>query len=202
MRTACEARAQASHARPFSAKRGRWPEGPDGVWKAALDRCRLAAMVVQSDLCRSSGPHPIRRFAPPSPAKLGKEIAPRLCVAVEPADADALSDSEPIIRKSHQMSAPASRTRGVDAAFGLAASAPAAGPLVFAGPDRARAGHAADRRHSLGDQGMARQAGLADIVEHVLRAPADQRVHLHPLALGLEQGQAGARRALQTLCVR
>jgi hypothetical protein len=57
---------------PFSATRGRWPEGPDGVQKAGLDRCRFAVAVVQSDLRRSSGPHPIRRFAPPSPAELGK----------------------------------------------------------------------------------------------------------------------------------
>src|SRR5580704_10352843 len=41
-----------SSAFPFSAKRGRWPEGPDGVWKAGLDRCTFAVMVLQSDLRR------------------------------------------------------------------------------------------------------------------------------------------------------
>ena len=63
-------------ASPFSAKRGRCRVAADGVWKAGLGRCRFAATVVQSDLHRSSGPHPIRRFAPPSPAKLGKGPAP------------------------------------------------------------------------------------------------------------------------------
>jgi hypothetical protein len=63
---------RAEIAPPFSAKRGRWPEGPDGVWKAALDRRRFAVTVAQSGLRRSSGPYPIRRSAPPSPAKLGK----------------------------------------------------------------------------------------------------------------------------------
>src|SRR5271165_1266564 len=33
---------------------------------------RFAVTIVQSDLARSSGPHPIRRFAPPSPASWGR----------------------------------------------------------------------------------------------------------------------------------
>src|SRR5208337_807708 len=52
---------------------GRWPEGPDGVQNAGLDRCRFAVTLVQSDFARCSGPHPIRRSATPSPAKLVKE---------------------------------------------------------------------------------------------------------------------------------
>ena len=56
----------------FSTKWGRWPGGPDGVRKAGLIRRRFAMTVAQSDLVRSGGPHPIRRFAPPSPAKLEK----------------------------------------------------------------------------------------------------------------------------------
>jgi hypothetical protein len=46
---------------------------------------------------------------------------------------------------------------------------------------------------------MARQVGLADIVEHLPGAPADQRIDLHPVAFGLEQGQRRARRALKAL---
>ena len=56
-------------AAPFSAKRGRWPEGPDGVWKAEMSRLKFTAVVVQPDLGLSSGPHPIRRCAPPSPLR-------------------------------------------------------------------------------------------------------------------------------------
>src|SRR5947209_1084743 len=87
----------------------------------------------------------------------------------------------------------------MNAAFGLAASAPAAGALVLAGAHAARARHAADRGKALGDHRMARQASLLDIGEDVRRAPADQRIDLHPLALGFEQGQAGAGRALEAL---
>ena len=57
---------------PFSAKRGRCRVAADGVRKAGMDRRRFAMTVVQSDLARSSGPHPIRRFAPPSPASWGR----------------------------------------------------------------------------------------------------------------------------------
>ena len=51
----------------------------------------------------------------------------------------------------------------MNAAFGLAAAAPAAGALVLARPDGAGAGQAADRGKALGDQRMPRQAGFADI---------------------------------------
>ena len=47
---------------PFSAKRGRRRGAADGVRKAGMDRSRFAVTVVQSDLGRSSGPHPIRRL--------------------------------------------------------------------------------------------------------------------------------------------
>ena len=79
----------------------------------------------------------------------------------------------------------------------FAAPAPAAGALVLAGPDGARAGQAADRGKALGDQGMARQAGFRDVVEHFARAPADQRIDLDPLAFRFEQRQVRARRALE-----
>ena len=46
---------------------------------------------------------------------------------------------------------------------------------------------------------MAGQAGLGDVGEHVLGAPADQRIDLDPFALGLEQRQGRARYALETL---
>ncbi len=36
-------------AAPFPAKRGRWPEGPDGVWKAEMSRLKFTAVVVQPD---------------------------------------------------------------------------------------------------------------------------------------------------------
>src|SRR5208282_1776854 len=48
------------------------PKATDGVWKAGrLDR-RFAVTFVQAVWRRSSGPHPIRRFAPPSPASWGR----------------------------------------------------------------------------------------------------------------------------------
>ena len=34
----------------------------------------FAVIFVQSDFGRASGPHPIRRFAPPSPAKAGEGV--------------------------------------------------------------------------------------------------------------------------------
>ena len=51
----------------------------------------------------------------------------------------------------------------------------------------------------LATSGWRGRPGLVDIGEHVLRLPADQRVDLDPVALGLEQRQSGARRALETL---
>src|ERR1700728_2780276 len=87
----------------------------------------------------------------------------------------------------------------MDAALDLASPAPAAGPLVLARLDRARAGQAADRRKALGGKGMPGQSGVSDIFQHVARTPADERVDLDPLALRFEQGQGRARRALETL---
>src|SRR5271154_4605813 len=87
----------------------------------------------------------------------------------------------------------------MDAALDLAAPAPTAGPLVFARLDRARAGQAADGWKALGDQGMPRQSGVSDIFQHVARTPPDERVDLDPFALGFEQRQGRARRALETL---
>src|SRR5271166_1996582 len=53
------------------------------VWIAAGLQRRFA----QCDLRRSSGPHPIRRFAPPSPAELGKGpgMAPQRVEKIESA---------------------------------------------------------------------------------------------------------------------
>jgi hypothetical protein len=42
------------------------------VWKAGLRGCRFALTVVQSDSLRSSGPHPVRPFGPPSTARWGR----------------------------------------------------------------------------------------------------------------------------------
>ena len=53
------------------------PKATDGVWKAGrLDR-KFAVTFVQAVWRRSSGPHPIRRFAPPSPASWGEDSARR-----------------------------------------------------------------------------------------------------------------------------
>src|SRR5271166_751781 len=50
-----------------------------------MARRRFAATVVQSDLGRGSGPYPIRRSAPPSPAKLEKGASRDLrCVRHDP----------------------------------------------------------------------------------------------------------------------
>src|SRR5277367_3828777 len=87
----------------------------------------------------------------------------------------------------------------MDAALDLASPAPTAGPLILARLDRARAGQAADGRKALGDQGMPGQSGVGNIFQHVARTPADERVDLDPLALGFEQRQGRARRALETL---
>src|ERR1700677_312857 len=85
------------------------------------------------------------------------------------------------------------------AALDLASPAPTAGPLVLAWLDRARAGQTADRWKALGGKGMPGQSRVSDIFQHVARAPADERVDLDPLALGFEQRQGRARRALKTL---
>src|SRR5580704_11553073 len=87
----------------------------------------------------------------------------------------------------------------MDAALDLASPAPAAGPLVLAGLDRACALQAANGRKALGDQGMPGQSCVGDIFQHVACATADKRVDLDPLALGFEQRQGRARRALETL---
>ena len=71
---------------PFSAKRGRCRVAADGVWKAGMAGRNFAVRVMQCDLRRSSGPYPIRRSAPPSPAELGKDSPadPRCVNVVEP----------------------------------------------------------------------------------------------------------------------
>src|SRR6202453_2943541 len=87
----------------------------------------------------------------------------------------------------------------MDAALDLASAAPTGRPLVLAGLDRAREVQAADGRKALGDQGVPAQSGVGNVFQHVARAPADERVDLDPLALGFEQRQGRARRALKTL---
>src|SRR3984957_4181737 len=90
----------------------------------------------------------------------------------------------------------------MNAALDLTSPAPTASPLVLARLDRARAGQAADGWKALGNQRMPRQSGVSDIFQHVARAPADQRVDLDPFALGFEERQGRARRALETLTAR
>src|SRR5271165_1670659 len=57
---------------PFCAKAGKVAEGRMGCGKQGAVWRRLAAPVVQSALRVCSGPHPIRRYAPPSPASWGR----------------------------------------------------------------------------------------------------------------------------------
>ena len=66
---------QAAGGPPFSAKRGRRRGAADGVRKADMDHSRFAMTVVQSDLGRSSGPHPPSLRAT-FPSKLEKGCAP------------------------------------------------------------------------------------------------------------------------------
>ena len=46
---------------------------------------------------------------------------------------------------------------------------------------------------------MRRQVGLADVIQDVRGAPADERIDLDALALGFEQRRLPARRALKAL---
>ncbi len=48
-------------------------EGDGGVWQAGRLGRQFAETFVQAVWRRSSGPHPIRRFAPPSPASWGRD---------------------------------------------------------------------------------------------------------------------------------
>src|SRR5262249_46002114 len=73
----------------------------------------------------------------------------------------------------------ASAFRGpVEAALRLLAPAPAAGPGIFAWPDLARAGDAADARIVLIVQRIVRHLVLAHVRPHVVHRPPDERVHL------------------------
>ena len=87
----------------------------------------------------------------------------------------------------------------MNAAFGLAASAPASGARILAGPDRRGARYASDRRIALGDERMARQFVPVEISEEHRRVPSGERIDLDAIAFGLEQGERGARRALVSL---
>jgi hypothetical protein len=70
-------RVPAAAGRPLLREAGKVsPKATDGVWKARRFDRKFAVTFVQSDFDRSSGPHPIRRFAPPSPASWGRGAAP------------------------------------------------------------------------------------------------------------------------------
>jgi hypothetical protein len=64
---------------PPSPRSGEGGRRPDGVRKAGMVRRRFAMTVAQSDSGRSSGPHPIRPFGPPSRrrAKAGNGDRPK-----------------------------------------------------------------------------------------------------------------------------
>ena len=53
---------------PFSAKRGRWPEGPDGVRKAGMARCKFAVIVLQSGQRPRQRAIPDRAYRLPQPS--------------------------------------------------------------------------------------------------------------------------------------
>ena len=57
---------------PFSAQRGRWPVGPDGVSPTAATQVWLQKRQRERAPVQTCFPHPIRPHGPPSPAKLGK----------------------------------------------------------------------------------------------------------------------------------
>jgi hypothetical protein len=72
----------AAAARSPSPRSGEGGRRPDGVRKAGVLRRRFALTFVQSDLGRSSGPHPIRRCAPPLPQQAGEGVGrprPEIC---------------------------------------------------------------------------------------------------------------------------
>ena len=65
---------EAAAGRPLLREAGKVsPKATDGVWKAGRLNRKFAVTFVQAVWRRSSGPHPIRRFAPPSPASWGRD---------------------------------------------------------------------------------------------------------------------------------
>src|SRR6266704_4982117 len=88
----------------------------------------------------------------------------------------------------------------VQAAFGLAHAAPAAGPLRLAGPRGAGAGPAPDAGESLVEERMVGDLVLADVAPHIVARPPRERKHLHhrvPVrAVVFEHLDRGARLAL------
>src|SRR5258708_1659010 len=86
----------------------------------------------------------------------------------------------------------------MDAAFHLAAAAPAAGTRIFARHYTAGAGQAADRGKAFGDQGMGWNLVRPQIIDHLGRAPAGQRIDLDSITFRLEQRERGAGGALET----
>ena len=65
-------RRSGGRAPPFSAQRGRWPVGPDGVSPTAATQVWLQKRQRERAPVQTCFPHPIRPYGPPSPAKLGK----------------------------------------------------------------------------------------------------------------------------------
>src|SRR5262245_25137309 len=76
---------------------------------------------------------------------------------------------------------------------------PAAGPTGLAGPDRARARRAADRRVALLVERVRRHLALADVLPDLLLRPLRERVELHDRAVvvvDLDLADVGAARPL------
>src|SRR5712692_6824299 len=87
----------------------------------------------------------------------------------------------------------------MDAAFGLAAPAPAAGANILAGVGAAGARHAAPRAIAGRRQWMSRQGGRAEYVGNLRLRHARQRSEFQPAAVVLNDGQAESFRAVIAL---
>ena len=86
----------------------------------------------------------------------------------------------------------------VQAALGLGQPGPAAGPRILTRGDRPGAGRATDRRITLGEQQVDRDAVAARVVEHLVEAPGGDRVDLHHLVgvVPLDQRRVSAQRGV------
>src|SRR5260370_26966148 len=82
----------------------------------------------------------------------------------------------------------------VDSAFGLLEAAPTAGARILSRLDDRRAGCAADRTVTLGDQRMRRQPVGGDVVRDIGGGPARQGVHFHVGAVEIPRRPPAAAR--------
>src|SRR5688572_22148500 len=80
----------------------------------------------------------------------------------------------------------------VDAAFHLAAPAPASSARVLARACRGGAGHAADGAEAEFLQRMRRQVKLTEARGDLLQAERRERIELQPRTIGLDHGDGGA----------